>query len=370
MSKVLAPSSPLSKTSACNSGTCFENDTKTDTSIKEFAKLYDFGGDVSKRWFIDYFENNQRKRKWIPANPEKTKPERAKKELQKILQLYKGNSYNLTTLVEKMELRPKSKQTYLTDIKILNDFCPDMKYFDQKEFLIFLKSKYGPKTQRNKINNLKSVFNFGISEGLINENPLADLRGTDKIVETDFNFPYSDFERSIIEPELLKNKGLYLFTRFIYYTFSRPKELLSLRVRDIDLRNRTVKILAENSKTKKIMVKPIFNPLLDLIIEYKILENPSSAFIFSNSLLPGFTKCPINLPNNLHRDLLKKLNIYRNRETVLYSWKHTGNIQAYLSGMDIKIIQKVNGHSSILTTEIYLKKLGLFLDKQAYQYIF
>ena len=41
----------------------------------------------------------------------------------------------------------------------------------------------------------------------------------------------------------------------------------------------------------------------------------------------------------------------------LYSWKHTGNVRAVKSGITLYDLQKHNGHSSIETTEGYLKNL-------------
>jgi integrase len=103
----------------------------------------------------------------------------------------------------------------------------------------------------------------------------------------------------------------------------------------------------------------------------KILEQPSHYYVFGKKdLTPNFERAAINLPNRLHKEILIKLKMYRFKETVLYSWKHTGNINAYLKGMDIKLIQQINGHTSLETTEIYLRKLGLFLDKQAFDFEF
>jgi integrase len=161
-----------------------------------------------------------------------------------------------------------------------------------------------------------------------------------------------------------------LFTRFIYYSFTRVKELQNLKVKDIDLRTRTIKIYAENSKTKKAIVKPIVSPLLDLILEYRLLQNPSNFFVFGYNLSPSFEPCQQNLPTNQFNALLKDLDLYRAKETTLYGWKHTGNVNAYLAGMDIRLIQQLNGHSHLETTEIYLRKLGLFLDKRAFDVIF
>jgi integrase len=128
----------------------------------------------------------------------------------------------------------------------------------------------------------------------------------------------------------------------------------------------TIKISSESSKTGKALIKPITKNLLDLILEYKLLNYPSNFYLFGKLLNSGAVKASVNYATFQHTKILKKLDLHRKNETVLYSWKHTGNINAYLAGLDIKVIQKINGHSSLQTTEVYLRKLGLFLDKTAF----
>jgi integrase len=174
-----------------------------------------------------------------------------------------------------------------------------------------------------------------------------------------------------LEPVLKKEfPELFLFTRFIYYTFSRVQELKELRIRDINLRARTITLKDEFTKTEKTLVKPIVSPLLDLILESKILNNPGHYYVFGKGLKPGPDRCPVNFATNEHKKILESTGIYRANETTLYGWKHTGNINAYLAGMDIKVIQIINGHASLETTEIYLRKLGLFIDRKAYEIVF
>ena len=47
----------------------------------------------------------------------------------------------------------------------------------------------------------------------------------------------------------------------------------------------------------------------------------------------------------------------------LYSWKHTGNISAYLAGADLMYLRDQNGHHSVSQTEKYLKDLGMIRVK-------
>jgi integrase len=357
-----------------NKTLCINIDTKFDNKIEKKPKIVDYGGDLKKRWFIDYFENDKLKRRWIPAKPIHNRTDRANKELQLILKkFYKPfSNYNgIEKAILKMKLAQKTISTYKVVLSQLKEQFPDFINIYPNDFKDYLIEKYEhPKTVNNKLSNVKAVFSFALENEFINENPFDKIKLLPHNENSEMYFPFSEYERSILEPELKEIPELFLFTRFIYFTFSRVKEIRNLQVKDIDLRTRTIRLKPDNVKTNRFLVKPMVKPLIDLILENKILENPSNHYVFGYNLKSGFRNCQFNLPTTLHREILKKTGIYRENETSLYGWKHTGNINAYLKGMDIKLIQKINGHSSLETTEVYLRKLGLFLDKQAFDFDF
>lgn len=59
--------------------------------------------------------------------------------------------------------------------------------------------------------------------------------------------------------------------------------------------------------------------------------------------------------------IVEKLKMKKN--FTLYSWKHTGVVNAYHAGIDIKSIQMQCRHHSIQQTDTYLKSLG-FTDNE------
>jgi hypothetical protein len=101
---------------------------KTDTDIKP-PYLNTYGGNLSKRWYIDYFNGIKRVREWIAANPAATRPERAEKRFQEIkdgvgISVRMGMLKELERLLNKIELRKKSHQTYFTVCKRFAEFFP------------------------------------------------------------------------------------------------------------------------------------------------------------------------------------------------------------------------------------------------------
>lgn len=373
-----------------------------DVEAFRLPQLKNAKGDLMKRWFVEWwqFDSQERKLKrqrlWIPSNPKTAKfrydfAENACKKIANDLyekgisniQISESDNYGIkresnfdimAKAISNKTLRRKTIQTYYSHTRL---FC---KYLESKnitslskvttehvkEYLLFNRTS-AANTNKNKINHLKSIFNELIMMNEVGHNPFSMVKGI-KNEDSDFNHPYSDYEKKLIEDYLkAKNLPLYYFTRFLFFGFIRPQELINIRVKDVDVRSRIIRVSGSISKTKKNGVIPIIKPLLEIIQESNCLNYPPDFYLFGRDLEPSNIKCPINKPNFMHREALETLGIYRPKITVLYSWKHTGNIFAYLSGVDVKIIQKMNRHNSFETTEIYLRKLGLFLEQKIYE---
>lgn len=59
-----------------------------------------------------------------------------------------------------------------------------------------------------------------------------------------------------------------------------------------------------------------------------------------------------------HSSIIRAAGLDGNKYT-LYGWKHTGNVDAYLAGIDIYDIMRQNRHHSLEETMRYLNSLGL-----------
>lgn len=231
------------------------------------------------------------------------------------------------------------------------------------DYFLYLQEekKHANRTLNNHLEFIRETFSIMVRQELIHKNPLTGVKkwrtGSAK------NIPFLPEEQKHLENYLRKtNLPLYYFTRFIYYGFMRPVEICRMRVNHIDLKRQIILVRTGTSKNNRQMPVVITTNLLPSLEEMNLRQYPGNYHLFSKGLVPGEKEIWRNRVSEMHAKALKATDLY-NGELCLYSWKHTGNVNAYLAGVDIKSIQSQNRHHSLEMTEIYLKSLGLRISK-------
>ncbi|WP_293681382.1 MULTISPECIES: site-specific integrase [unclassified Spirosoma] len=178
--------------------------------------------------------------------------------------------------------------------------------------------------------------------------------------------PFTDLEADQVFSEIRKRQDwqLLLFVYFVHYTFARPgQEVRLLRVKD--LRDRSVVYRAKYNKTDITKTPTIPKPLEQLIEQLSIRNYDPDFYIFGKGGKPGLTVISMSALYSRHARILRDLKIVGKH--TLYSWKHTGNIKLFRADVNLKAIQQQNGHSNLRSTEVYLRKLGTFIDNDIYE---
>ncbi len=217
---------------------------------------------------------------------------------------------------------------------------------------------------KKSVNNYR-VLLFAVFEFIRNEptrkhmsNPCYQLPATKRVNDSAAYPIYEDdipvFRNLIFK----KDPQLWLVICFEYYCFLRPrKEIRLLKLSDIDFGRSIIHIQEENAKTKARWVT-IPKPFMRLIREtYQLQTYPRNYYVIGKKGIPGPDHVSINNLSNRFvnfRRMLKMPEIYK-----LYSWKHTGNIQADNAGIPRRETQMQNGHTSIATTERYMRNRGV-----------
>ncbi|MCZ7647446.1 MAG: tyrosine-type recombinase/integrase [Planctomycetota bacterium] len=153
--------------------------------------------------------------------------------------------------------------------------------------------------------------------------------------------------RSVVD---LRNR---LHLELLYGCGLRITESLELRVSDIDMANRSVRI---RGKFGKIRVLPIMRGALGALKDYmalrrSLLRGPDSGVL----LLGKTTGRPLTPPllYQVLRNLRRRLGLKRRLNPHLF--RHSIAVHLLQRGADIRHVQEFLGHASIDTTKVYLR---------------
>jgi integrase len=202
-----------------------------------------------------------------------------------------------------------------------------------------------------------------------NENPISQIEKKkirSEVETSPRNIPFNEEDNKKIMDYLDDHEKLTaFFCRFIYYTCLRPGEISKLRIKDIDLENRQIKIPLNITKnTKKITVETIIieDNLYEELKSLSLEKYPIYYYLCSNNnQIVGEESIGSNIPYKRLKKAMKIVGI-DNKGYNLYSFKHFSNIQRYNSGWKILEIMKANRHSSVAMTEKYMKHINRDTD--------
>jgi site-specific recombinase XerD len=138
----------------------------------------------------------------------------------------------------------------------------------------------------------------------------------------------------------IENKKHKAIIALAFSTGMRVSEVVNLKIEDFDLDR--MLILIKNGKGRKDRVVPLSQNVRLILREY-FLEYRPKVFLFNgqNSLQYSTTSC---------NQLVKK---YLGENYHFHLLRHSSFTALLESGVDLRIIQKIAGHSSSKTTEIY-----------------
>lgn len=385
-------------------------------------QLCDHGGDCSRPWFV-YFEitnlvtgelSRQQHRGGINYYHDEPSRRRAGKELIRtwkeslkagwiptwkivgVTQPLAGMTFckALDFSLENYQASKPTKRAYRTCTKFIktaatalqlsNIAAGDIKRQHIKLMLGYCIAKSG---WTNASHNKHLVYLHAILGNLI-EWEILEYNPSDKIkqlpvVETQKFIPYTPEEKKTIQEHLfVHHYPFYVYLMMIYHTGMRPKEVLALQIKDLDLSAGIIKILPdleeENSKTKSIRRIPINPHLAPFLRELQLETFNPAYYIFGSPAGPHgnrgrgsddgnvtgasrtdyFQPHPTRIKRDTATRLWKKIIMDKLKiNKYQYAMKHTGGDDKILAGMDLDALKELYGHHSKFMTEKYTSKI-------------
>jgi integrase len=227
-----------------------------------------------------------------------------------------------------------------------------------------------------------------IEYNVIKYNPAEDIKRL-RVAESEGYITMTPQEWETVREELyLNHYRLYVIVQIIFHTGLRPKEILGLQVKDINLSTLTISLRPdldrENSKTKSIRLVPVNEHLFAFLRELDLDNYPADNFVFGSPYESGKGNkgsAKGSRSGAMHPDYFKPSTTMVKRDTLtkhwkkvvmngvgvlkhLYSMKHMGADAKILAGIPLEALKELYGHQSELMTLKYARKIKEVYRKQ------
>jgi len=228
-----------------------------------------------------------------------------------------------------------------------------------REWMASLHGDHKKTSVARKLASLRTFFQFLVREGVQENNP-AKLVATPKVErKLPTHLSMEDAVRFIETPDLNTDLGRRdrAILEFLYATGMRVGELVGLNLKDIDFREKLVRV---TGKRKKQRILPFGEPALQALMYY--LNETRPAFLnncppterdeqaaFLNYQGTRITTRSVGRMVDKYIKLCAEIN----RDISPHSLRHSFATHLLDSGADLRDIQELLGHARLSTTQIY-----------------
>lgn len=374
-------------------------------------RLHDYGGDLSKDWFIFYSYRNPHTGKMVRFREYKglsktfSRRERSQKakELIDVTTLKLKNGWNpfegeqqivysdnleyqqaakvfgkLKSGVKSIRyycsryldfkrngIRPSTYTTYKSKFRYLEAFINKSKIgshpaaFTEEharrfsDYLVNIR-KVGKKSINQYNTLMRSLWDFMIDEQAVKINVFKDIRR----LKAGTNKPRIYSQKLITELKSTMQEldpQMLIAIKFIFNCLIRPGELRFLQLKHIDFERGLITVPAEIAKTNKLRIVDIPDYIIEDLKIKRYDQYHGNMYIIGVNGAPS--KKPVSRGFLYSRFCKIKTMAGVPKEFWLYAWKHTGMVEMKLAGVDWLDIKNQAGHQSLDQTIEYTTEL-------------
>lgn len=221
-----------------------------------------------------------------------------------------------------------------------------------------------------KISSLKSFFKFLLINKKIKQNPLNEIHSLKLDKPLPISLSYEEVNHFLTQPDLEDFLGVRdrAMLELFYSSGIRVAELVALNKEDIDVSKRMMRI---KGKGKKERIIPLTQTSISWLTKYlghpernldgnKHKKEKDNKAVFLNRWGKRITTRSVD---RLFRSYLLQSGLAQ--DITPHTIRHTIATHWLENGMDLKTIQQILGHSSLMTTTIYTK-VSTRLKKEVY----
>jgi site-specific recombinase XerD len=242
---------------------------------------------------------------------------------------------------------PRTRDNYMSHIKSFLESLGDKQiiHCNSNDFQSYLDSyKFTSVSQQNQvINSIRFLYKeiLGKKYDKVSFKRPRKEKKLPKVIDGEF------IKSKLSKIENLKHRAILTLT---YSIGLRVSEIVNLKIEDIDSKRMLIHI--KNAKGKKDRILPLSQTVLELLREY-FKEYRPKVYLFNgqNGLQYSIGSC---------QKIYKK---YIDSDSSIHTLRHSSFTNLLESGTDLRIIQKIAGHSTSKTTEIYTHVSNQLLNK-------
>lgn len=249
---------------------------------------------------------------------------------------------------------------YKRDILIYKEFLDIYNYnyitIGKNEIMDYLKYldgfKYKNKSISRNLSSLRAFYSYLVEIKIISTNVFKRVRNPKVSKKLPNYLSIIEVEEILdgideITKEDIRNKCLF---ELMYSTGMRVSEVSDLILKDIDLKEKSIKVMGKGSKERFVYYGDCLSNLLNkyLRVRDEFIRNKDNEFLFVNKLGDKLSRQSIEYIIN---KIMAKSVV--NHKISPHTLRHTYATHLLDNGADLKSVQELLGHESLDTTEIY-----------------
>lgn len=260
---------------------------------------------------------------------------------------------------KKRELRPDTMRSYSSFCKLFMEWCDEnapkiysslfnrvlaIKYMDY----FYNVRKVSARTYNNQLKMGRALFNFAKEKCYVKENPFELIHPKREQQKRRILIPRE--VRTTITEYLQEKKSPFLIVcQLVFTSLIRPKEIRMVKLKDVDLERKMIRIPSENAKTHNERFSAMNEQLYENLSSLHIERYPASYYLFGEDLLPAKTPCGQARFRKEWEKVRSALKLPK--EMQLYSFRDTGINNMLKSGVDpLTVMQHADHHDLSMTT--------------------
>ena len=269
-----------------------------------------------------------------------------------------------TYLTLEKSLSQNSIDAYINDINKLIKYLDSqnkkilptqVEYEHLKSFVAWINDAgTSPRTQARVISGIKSFFKYLLLEGIIDRNPTSLLEApkVGRKLPSILTVEEIDTLVNAIDPNKAEAQRNRAILETLYSCGLRVSELINLKVSNLHFRMGFIKIDGKGNKERLIPVSEKAKREIKLYLKnYRSklkIESEFEDILFLNRRGQKLSRVMIF---TIIKNLAKKVGIKKSISP--HTFRHSFASHLVEGGADLRAVQEMLGHESILTTEIY-----------------